>query len=80
MISKSPLNPRNPKSATHNPKSVIKMICTGVAKRKSLFERTGLIRLRQRFLDGGMCERHVRSNTKQLQKHGIVPSLMPCIA
>jgi hypothetical protein len=27
-----------------------------------------------------MCDRHVRSNTQQLQKPGIVPSPMPCIA
>ena len=73
-------NPQPPTSHIEHPTSPIKLIRTGVAKRKSVFERTSLIRLRQRFLDGGMCERHVRSNTQQLQKPGIVPSLMPCIA
>jgi len=36
--------------------------------------------MRQWFLDGGMCEGHVCSNTQQGKMSGFVVSFMPCIA
>jgi len=39
---------------------------------EAFLEGTGLIKMRLRFLDRGMCEWHVRSNTQQRQMFGIV--------
>jgi len=39
---------------------------------EALLERTGLIKMRLRFLDRGMCEGHVRSNTEQGKLFGLV--------
>ena len=39
---------------------------------EALLERTGLIKMRLRFLDRGMCKWHVRSNTQQGKLLGFV--------
>jgi hypothetical protein len=41
-------------------------------KVKVFLEGTGLIKMRLRFLAGGMCEGHVRSNTQQGKLPGFV--------
>jgi hypothetical protein len=41
-------------------------------KVKVFFEGTGLIKMRQRFLAGGMCEGLVGSNTQQGKQPGFV--------
>jgi hypothetical protein len=34
---------------------------------KAIFEETGIMKMRQRYLAGSMCEWHVRSNTPARQ-------------
>jgi len=41
-------------------------------KEEAFLAGTGLMKMRLRFLSGGMCERHVRSNTQQGKLLGFV--------